>query len=64
MKRYATVSEVEHRLVVCNRSQYHIREVLKKMQADRWELVLAHLSKNGNEALFFKRKKIKNYMEK
>ncbi len=34
------------------------------MQADRWELVLAHLSKNGNEALFFKRKKIKNYMEK
>lgn len=32
---YATASEVENTLVVCNRSQYHIREVLKKMQAAR-----------------------------
>lgn len=63
-KAYATASEVENRLVVCNRSQYHVREVLKKMQSDRWELVSAHLTKNGNQALYFTRKKIKNYMEK
>lgn len=58
------VIEMENCLVVCNRSQYHIREVLEKMQADRWELVSAHLSKNGSETLFFTRKKINNYLEK
>lgn len=62
-KWYAAPSEVETEVVVCNRSQYHIREICDKMSADRWKLVAAHRTKNQNEILFFTRKKIKNYYE-
>ncbi|WP_300905730.1 hypothetical protein [uncultured Bacteroides sp.] len=62
-KGYAASSEVETQVVVCNRSQYHIREVCDMMSSDRWELVAAHRTKNQNEILFFTRKKIKNYYE-
>lgn len=62
-KGYAAPSEVETKVIVCNRSQYHIREVCDKMSADRWELVAAHRTKNQNEILFFTRKKIKKYYE-
>lgn len=54
---------VEHRVMVCNRSQFHIRKTVELMAADRWELVTAHRTKNGNEILYFTRKKIKNYYE-
>lgn len=58
---YAAPSEVEHKVIVCNRSQYHIRAVVEMMASDKWELVSAHLTKNGNEIMFFTRKKIKTY---
>lgn len=62
-KCYSAPSEVENKVIVCNRSQYHIRAVVEMMASDRWELVSAHLTKNGNEILFFTRKKIKTYYE-
>ena len=62
-KMYQATSEVENCVKVVNRSQYHVREMIEKMAKDRWELVSAHLSKNGNETLFFTRKKIKNFLE-
>lgn len=62
-KSYCAPSEVENCVKVVNRSQYHVREMIEKMAKDRWELVSAHLSKNGNETLFFTRKKIKNFYE-
>lgn len=62
-KGYAAPSEVEHKIVVCNRSQYHIRSKCEEMSADRWELVSAHRTKNQNEILFFTRKKIKTYYD-
>lgn len=62
-KMYCAPSEVENCVKVVNRSQYHVREMIEKMAQDRWELVSAHLSKNGNETLFFTRKKIKNFLE-
>lgn len=63
-KEYATPSEVETCVKVCNRSQYHISRTVKMMADDRWELVAAHHTRNQNEILFFIRKKIKNYYEK
>lgn len=62
-KMYQAPSEVENSVKVVNRSYYHVREMIEKMAKDRWELVSAHLSKNGNETLFFTRKKIKNFYE-
>ena len=62
-KGYAAPSEVQTKVVVCNRSQYHIRAKCEEMSADCWELVAAHRTKNQNEILFFTRKKIKTYYE-
>lgn len=62
-KGYAAPSEVETCVKVCNRSQYHIREICDKTSADCWELVAAHRTKNQNEILFFTRKKIKTYYD-
>lgn len=60
---YSAPSEVEHKVVVCSRSQYHIRAVVEMMASDKWELVEAHRTKNGNEIMFFTRKKIKTYYD-
>lgn len=62
-KGFAAPSEVQTKVVVCNRSQYHIRAKCEEMSADCWELVAAHRTKNQNEILFFTRKKIKTYYE-
>jgi hypothetical protein len=60
---YTAPCEVEYKVIVCNRSQYHIRAVVEMMTSDKWELVSAHLTKNGNEIMFFTRKKIKTYYD-
>lgn len=62
-KTYCKVSEVENCVKVVRRDPYTIRECLKQMSADKWELVTAHRTKNGNTMLFFTRKKIKNFVE-
>lgn len=62
-KTYCTTSEVENCIKVVRRDPYSIRECLKQMSADRWELVAAHRTKNWSMILFFTRKKIKNFSE-
>lgn len=62
-KTYCMASEVENCMKVVRRDLYTIRECLKQMSADKWELVTAHRTKNGNTMLFFTRKKIKNFVE-
>lgn len=63
-KTYCKAYAVENCVKVVRRDPYTIRECLKQMSADKWELVTAHRTKNGNTMLFFTKKKIKNFIEK
>lgn len=63
-KQHYEAYNVQTCVKVCNRSQYHVRELCKQMYNDGWELVAAHLTKNKNEILFFTRKKIRKHYDK
>lgn len=65
-KGYATASEVETTVRLTNTDHFEVNEFVARMALHKWELVTVFqttVNNNPAYALFFTRKKIKNYYE-
>ena len=65
-KMYCAQSEVEYNFDICNNAPFVVAEYAKKHGKDNWELITIlpiDVSGNACYALFFTRKKIKNFLE-
>lgn len=65
-KMYQATSEVEYNFDICENDPFVVAEYAKKHGKDNWELVtILPIAVSGNacHALFFTRKKIKNFLE-
>lgn len=62
---YCTLSEVEYNFDICKNNPFDVAEYARKYGKDNWELVTAlpiDVSGKPCYALFFTRKKIKNFL--
>lgn len=65
-KGYATASEVETTVRLTNTDHFEVEEFIARMALYKWELVTVlqtTVNNNPAYALFFTRKKIKNYYD-
>ena len=65
-KMYQATSEVEYHVEFCDIDVFAVNNKLRELGKERWELAAIESAKVAREdcyALFFTRKKIKNFLE-